>query len=39
MLTTHRIIWYKDAEGLHIPLHYVRDYKLDVRLALTSNRM
>lgn len=25
MLTTHRIIWYKENEGLEIPLFYIKD--------------
>ena len=29
MVTTHRIVYVKDDEGLEIPLHYVRNIKGD----------
>lgn len=30
MLTTLRVIWYKDHLGLEIPLFYVKEYKKGV---------
>ena len=30
MLTTHRILWFKDKDGLEIPLFYVKDFKKGV---------
>jgi hypothetical protein len=27
LLTTHRIIWFRNLEGLEMPLFYVRDYQ------------
>lgn len=33
MLTTHRVIWFRESEGLEIPLHYVKEFKKGVRLA------
>lgn len=36
ILTTHRIIWYREHEGLHIPLFYIKDYKAGVSIPSTS---
>ena len=34
MLTTHRIIWFREVEGLEIPLFHVKDFSKGVRKTL-----
>jgi hypothetical protein len=31
MLTTHRVLWFREQEGLEIPLHYIKDFKKAVK--------
>jgi hypothetical protein len=35
MLTTHRIIWFSNGQGLEIPLFYVRDFAKGVNKPIT----
>ena len=33
MLTTHRVLWFKDGKGLEVPLFYIREGQKGVRIV------